>query len=426
MNELFCGTGRRLWLAGLLAAMGWLCCGPATVAGQEGDEAESDILERDKQLIARITKPEGTVPIHWRVTWKHSPATSAVVSWDTLEPGRQHRVHVRSEDGAFERTIDCQRNGQYTAAADSPFKLYYHHARLEDLKPSTKYFVQMESDGQKSAEYWFLTAPDDDRPIRLLAGGDSRSGQTQRRFMNRRMVRLMDEMPNVLALAHGGDYIYDGRQLDQWWVWLGDYELTVSDDKRLLPIIPARGNHDRGPLFDEIFDFPPNDTNYYTTILSPQVCLITANTEISLRGDQSIWLDKELAAVRGKHRWLLAQYHQPAWPAVKHPGSAVRHFVPLFEKYNVDLVLESDGHVLKRTVPIRDGKHDPTGVVYVGEGGLGVGQRSPKSDRWYLQKPGMAISAHHVQMITFHPDRLEYKAIGMDGATLDEYVREPR
>ena len=104
----------------------------------------------------------------------------------------------------------------------------------------------------------------------------------------------------------------------------------------------------------------------------------------------------------------------------------MQHFVPLFEQYNIDLVCEADGHNIKRTLPIRNNKHDPTGIVYIGEGGLGVGQRRPKTDRWYLQKPGMASAAHHVQLLTFNPDRLDYKVIGMDGATLDTYVISPR
>jgi hypothetical protein len=386
------------------------------------DDVKS-VIEQDKELIAKITKPVGTVPIHWRVTWREDPSTKAVVSWNTIEEGATHQLHLRSEDGSRKEVVTCQRNGKFTGDGHP---LFYHHARLTKLKPATKYFVQMESDGKKSAEFWFLTAPAEDKSIRLLFGGDSRSGQTQRRFMNRRMARLMQELPDTLALAHGGDYIVNGRVLSQWWVWMADHELTVTDESRLLPIIPARGNHDPGPLFNEIFDFPPDDLNYYAVNLSPKVRWVTLNTETSMAGDQKTWLKSELAAARPKHRWVAAQYHRPAWPAVKGPSSALQHCVPLFEEYNIDLVCEADGHNLKRTVPIRAGKQDPTGIVYIGEGGLGVGQRRPKTDRWFLQKPGMAISAHHVQLLTFSNDRLDYKAIGMDGATLDTYVISPR
>ena len=91
-------------------------------------------------------------------------------------------------------------------------------------------------------------------------------------------------------------------------------------------------------------------------------------------------------------------YHRPAFPAVKRPAST-SSFIPLLEKYNVDLVLESDGHALKQTCPIRDNKCSEDGVIYVGEGGLGVGQRNAgKNYKWYFDG-GYAFSQHHIQSI---------------------------
>lgn len=100
-------------------------------------------------------------------------------------------------------------------------------------------------------------------------------------------------------------------------------------------------------------------------------------------------------------------------------------FVPLFEKYNVDLALESDGHCIKRTVPIRNGKQNPTGVVYVGEGGLGVGQRRPKQDHWYL-KDGYTGRGHHVMQLSFSNDALTVETIMLEGNTVDKTTLKPR
>jgi len=100
--------------------------------------------------------------------------------------------------------------------------------------------------------------------------------------------------------------------------------------------------------------------------------------------------------------------------------------VPLFEKFNLDLVVESDGHVIKRTVPIRNEKKDPTGIVYVGEGGLGVPQRKPKSDRWYLQKPGMTGAGHHVMRVTFGKNKMDYEVILLDRKQADKHQFLPR
>jgi hypothetical protein len=109
------------------------------------------------------------------------------------------------------------------------------------------------------------------------------------------------------------------------------------------------------------------------------------------------------------------------------PGPALLFWVPLFEKHNVDLVCEADGHCIKRTVPIRNYKFDPTGIIYIGEGGLGVGQRTPRADLWYLQPPhGKCGQGHHVQLLTFAKDRLTYRVIRLGGEVFDEHHMAPR
>ena len=373
---------------------------------------------------------QGTSPAHFRVVWTNNPSTSATTSWGTAKPGTTHSVRYhRKGDPASEQVV-AARNGRFSGKER---ELYYHHVYLTDLEPSTEYVVQAKSDRDQSREFYFSTAPDHNRPFSILHGGDSRSDSTARRRVNAMMARLVaksyaneDEPDDIVGFAHGGDYIASGSNLAQWSQWLSDQESTIGMDGRLLPIIPARGNHDRGKPFNEVFGFPSDDLNYYGVDLGPQVRFVTLNTEISTAGDQAAWLENELKQARPNCRWLLAQYHRPAYPAVKFPSTALLSWVPLFEKYHVDLVLESDGHTIKRTVPIRKNKPDKTGVVYIGEGGLGVPQRTPKKGRWYLQKPGMADRGHHVFVITFTSDQIVGKCVLEDESIRDTFSRPVR
>ncbi|MGI9457275.1 MAG: metallophosphoesterase family protein, partial [Aeoliella sp.] len=300
------------------------------------------------------------------------------------------------------------------------------------LKPASRYHIVCLSDGEESRELHFVTAPDEDVPLSILFGGDSRSGLEDRKKVNGMMARMVDEQiasgrPAILAFAHGGDFIVDGRNLGQWLQWLSDHEITTTGDGRLLPIVPTRGNHDLGPIFDQVFDFPEGDGNYYTTDLSPEVRLTTLNTEISTAGDQREWLAEELLADRWNRRWYLCQYHKPAFPAVKVPSGALTSWVPLFEQYLVDLVCEADGHNIKRTPPIMGHKVDPSGVVYIGEGGLGVGQRTPKTNRWFLQATADKCgSGHHVHLITFSRERIDCRVVLLNGELFDEFALNPR
>ena len=273
---------------------------------------------------------------------------------------------------------------------------------------------------------WFRTAPSQGA-FSILYGGDSRSDGAQRRIMNRRMRALVSQNPQIIALAHGGDFIMYGGSWAQWSAWLDDWQQTTTSDGRVLPIIPARGNHETdGVLYDRVFGSPggPN-IDWFTVSIGRDFLLVVLDSNTSLGGDQRTWLDETLRAAHGT-RWVSAMYHRPAYPAVKSPGEALLHWVPLFERHDVDFVLESDGHVLKRTVPIRGGHPDPSGVVYLGEGGLGVPQRSPDTSRWYLQPPGVALSAHHVQRFDVGAERVVYRAYDAEGEVLDRYEFVPR
>ncbi len=385
-----------------------------------------------------------TSTFHHRALWIKNPSTETVLSWTTREEGQNHRIHYDTESRGGD--VSAYTHEQPTFA-DGPITMkdddwdwvepaFYHHAHLSGLEPDTDYYVVFASDDAVSDEFYFRTAPDEDVEFAILFGGDSRIAgmdpyeHTDRQKMNLRIRQLFEDHENIIALAHGGDYcmLADWRYIEPW---LTDHELTTASDGRLLPIIPARGNHDRGIGFEEKFTWPDLDRNYYyETHLSPTVSLITLNTETSLGGDQRDWLGNTLSEIRPERRWVLSQYHRPAFSSVRsmQDGAGRRNnWVTLFEEHNIDLGLESHDHALKRTLPIRSSAPDmENGIIYIGDGGLGVPQRNPDTSRWWLQEPGFAKSAHHVHVLDFGHEELHVRAYGMEGDILDDFTVEPR
>jgi hypothetical protein len=91
--------------------------------------------------------------------------------------------------------------------------------------------------------------------------------------------------------------------------------------------------------------------------------------------------------------WIIVFYHDLAYtsPSVKHAKSSLRDtYHPLFDRYNVDLVLQAHQHNYQRTYPLNynndspsnpietsnntDTYNDPAGQIYttVGTGGVGI------------------------------------------------------
>lgn len=392
-----------------------------------------------------------TEPIHLRVLFETNPSKEAVIAWTTTEAGDDHELYYdtmprssRLERGvplrrAYKHRLPSTHSAPYTLReeeANAGMHAWSHNVYLSDLRPGTTYYLTVVSDGQRSEEFHFVTAPDTNTPVKVLAVGDSRTPRVEglegtrrthpdntRRQVNSIMRQQLEAHPRIIAMLHGADYANQAHWAELYW-WLKDHtEMTTTAANRLLPIIPARGNHDLDIGFEEMFWWPDRENDfYYTTHLNAETAVITLNTEISRGGDQREWLESQLKELRPDKRWLVAMYHKPAYPSVRdYEGSAPQRssWVPLFEEYALDLSYESHDHALKRTHPIFAGEiNHERGIIYFGDGGGGVPQRHPHSDRWYLAKTGRY---HHIHLLSFSNGELDVKAIAVDDEIVDDF-----
>ncbi|MBT3585893.1 MAG: metallophosphoesterase family protein [Halobacteriovoraceae bacterium] len=366
---------------------------------------------------------------HVRVVWHEDPAHEAYVMWtsDKLRLKSYLYFDTVSRSGDLSKYKNKQRAKVRIIRTTLD---WVHKVKLTGLTPDTNYFFVAKTKDGSSREFHFRTAPANGKSFKLLLGGDSRSDRPMRQNINRHLSKLHDENSDIIALVHGGDYVANGFSWKQWKAWFEDHLLTTTPSGRLLPIIPARGNHEFASLiFNDVFARPGGilKHNYFTTKIN-NFRLITLNTNQPHGGFQKLWLKKQLKKAKKEGRWIVANYHRPAYPGYKKPGRALKHWVPLFEKYQIDLAFESDGHVLKRTVPIYKGKRDDLkGITYVGEGGLGVSLRTPKkAGEWYLQAPGYADKKYHVMMLDVGQKNMSFSVQLMDGTVFDQFDLKPK
>jgi hypothetical protein len=346
-------------------------------------------------------------PTKHLLVWNTDPSTRAAITWSTsrFNPNDQAVAYLstKQQNGSdlskYELKISAKETGMFGLCGAA---LPIFRADVKDLKPNTTYYYVVTSNGQKSEEMHFLTAPvGASVPFKLLSGGDSRSDQEQRIIMNKQLSELFTSDPAYLGLVHGGDFVATGSNCNQWAQWLDDHQATHSADRRIMPIVPTFGNHESpGPEhFAALWGDPLGGNRFYYKINIGPIDLLILNSEISVEGDQRVWLEKNLQASDASARFLIVGYHRPAYPAVKSPGDTIT-WVPMFEQYRTSLAFESDGHSLKQTCPIKQNSCVEDGVIYVGEGGLGVPQRNPsQADQWYFNNGGYAISQHHIQSL---------------------------
>ncbi|MEM7039354.1 MAG: metallophosphoesterase family protein, partial [Bacteroidota bacterium] len=325
-------------------------------------------------LLMGLTSAVKATVERFRLSFRDDPSTTIVIGWDQVD-GKDPILYYDIADYGTDHS-----QYQWTLPPDRVVEhkgMSNHFVRLSNLQPDqVYYFLVRDSDGN-SNRYSFRTIPSDPSTrLSIVAGGDSRSNQPARQRSNRLVAKLR---PHVVLF--GGDYT-NGNTTNEWIAWMDDWQLSIGPDGRITPIVATRGNHE-GNNNDtyNIFDVP-NPKAYYALNFGGLLRTYTLNSEISQVGDQATWLADDLAANDGLTPWTFAQYHRPCRPhsGVKIDQNGIyEHWIPEFEEHGVDLVVECDAHVVKRTFPILKGtsgrdyaegfyRNDSLGIVYIGEG----------------------------------------------------------
>jgi hypothetical protein len=212
----------------------------------------------------------------------------------------------------------------------------------------------------------------------------------------------------------------------------------VDSQGRLIPMVACIGNHDvtnqyncqrtDGPFFFALYDGLYPDRTYATLDFGDYLSLVLLDTgHVSpIAGEQTGWLEQSLKK-RADYPHLIVVNHVPAYPSFRNPDDQAeqigvgaenrRHWVPLFEKYSVSIVLEHHDHTFKRTRPLLNGFCDKRGITYLGDGSWGR-QRVPKTpeQRNYLDVTDMQ---YHLTLHRLEGNQAFHMALSEHGKIMD-------
>jgi len=360
-----------------------------------------------------------------RCMWREDPTTTMVIGWDQIsgyDPlfyySTNEPIGTGFEGYATIRTPDrvVQTKGMNN-----------HFVRLSKLTPDTQYFFKINDTEGSSKVYSFRTAPASPYTrLSVIAGGDSRNHRAGRINANKLVGKLRPHF-----VLFGGD-MTGGDNAKQWPVWFDDWQHTITPDGRLTPIIVTRGNHEySNKTLIDLFDAKGIDLFYGFTFGTDLLRVYTLNSLIPSGGKQQQWLAKDLKQ-NNFVQWKTAQYHHTMRPHTKakpEKNEQLVNWATLFYKYQVQLAIESDAHVVKMTYPIRPSKgpdsyegfarDDEKGTVYLGEGCWGAPLRAANDS-----KPWTRASGSFNQFKWFFVDRngIEIRTVKTDGADFVQAV----
>ena len=353
----------------------------------------------------------------YRLVLRNNPSSSVVIAWNQVS-GNNPVVYF----GTVDFGTDIAKYPQHK----SPDRIVMfrnmknNFARLNGLQPDKAYYFVIKDSEGISERYWFKTAPTGNDRISLVSGGDSRNNRLARQNANKIVAKLR---PN--AVLFGGDMTLSDTD-QQWSDWMDDWQLTITEDNQMIPVIATRGNHEKSDeTIYNLFD-TPSEKNYYSINFGRNFLKVfTLNTEIAIPGGQTNWLRNDLRATK-RSLWKIVQYHKPMRPHVarKREGHfQYANWASLFEKYNVQLVVECDSHTVKTTWPlipsIKEGsdegfiRNDRRGTIYVGEGCWGAPLRADDDPKSWTRDSG---SFNQVKWIFVSRNKMECRTVKTDNA----------
>ena len=384
------------------------------------------------QLSIQVNDPDGNPPLpdsntgHYRLIWDSDPTSTATVAWKQIS-GANGTVYYGTEDlGRAYASYPSQKSVDRTGSFISSGTINSCFAYLSGLQPDTAYYFVIKDEAGVSPRFWFLTAPDSAKPFTFVAGGDSRSYHDPRRKANRMVAKI-----RPLFVIFTGDMI-NTSDASSWNTWFEDWQETTSNDGRVYPLIPHRGNHEglyasNNNAFYQLFDTTEN--NYYSFSIGGNLLrFYVLNSEMddnaTLWNTQTSWLENDLTANAASHTHLSAGYHKPMRPHVSGKPEGIAEYnawAQLFYDSGMDLVFEADSHTTKRTWPIKpftgtgsdEGfiRDDANGTVYSGEGCWGAPLRDADDTKTWTRAAGVFNSFDWVHV---YPSYMELFTIKVD------------
>ncbi|WP_406701065.1 metallophosphoesterase family protein [Singulisphaera sp. Ch08] len=361
------------------------------------------------------------------LTWQRDPTTTMTVQW----------VAPAAPEGA---TVDFVELGKTVASQSvvtkqTPYpmtNLKVFRAELTGLTPGTEYQFQI---NKKSLTHRFRTMPAKATDsFQFVSGGDC--DVNQHAIAN----NILAAKQNPMFVLFGGDLAYDnGTSVERSLAFLRNYSQHMIDSEgRLIPMVVGIGNHEvkssygqtrkESPFYLAVHDGLYAERTFATLDFGDYLSLILLDTGhiAPIDGEQTDWLDKVLAE-RTERPHVIAVNHVPAYPSFRKfeaeggkagTGELNRtQWVPLFERHNVDVVLEHHDHTFKRTHPLKDGMVNANGIRYLGDGSWGK-LRSPASpeQRPYLAKTS---EAYHMTLHRFEGAERFHMALQENGRVID-------
>lgn len=363
------------------------------------------------------------VPDQVMQTWSGSPQTTIDIQW---------RTPTTVEDGAVRywrkgSTDTLSMAGEKKVIQDRMlFNDRYVHrytSKLTDLIPGETYHYQV---GSKSKNVWtdietFQTERSELKSFSFVWFGDTHCFPDSGKLVSSAAIKN----PDVAFYSIAGDLVSTGLYRDEWDRLFG-HAGNVFAQK---PLMPVPGNHDRqdglgAQLYYDLFSLPQNgpekvdkESSYFFEYGNALFIMIDATFNVD---DHTAWIEKVLANTNAK--WKFVMFHFPPYNFEEPYPDIQKAWVPLFDRYHVDMVMGGHIHYYMRSQPMNNGvvvDSFDKGTVYA------ISISIPSKHNEMAEEPYAVkrySEGYFYQRVSIEENVMRYQSIDSDGVVKDEFA----
>ena len=401
----------------------------AVVSGQE----IKPLLDSESRYIRQIVAQDNS--------------TSRTIMWQSDNSEADAVIEYRLEGAEKTQTIGATDK----AFTDDGSTTYIHEATLTGLTPNTKYEYRVGYGTDRRSD-WYRLETAGASVYDVLIYPDSQSGDYSQweEIVKNSALRT----PRTALYISMGDLVDNGEHAYQWRTWLNSIRPLSAN----VPLATTLGNHEMYTLdwkmrepyaYLNYFAVPPNgneifNRRYYSYDFGDvhyvvlDTMLYESNHEDNhdthhpdLYDVQVQWLRQDLMA--NTKKWIVVLMHRDPFQYAFDRSDANRAvgfddegvlFMPIFDEFNVDLVLSAHLHSYRNRGHVRNFERDASGPLYILTGIAGDARR-PK---WKQHPLDVYVAPdrdkNNYMTMTVTPNKLIVKAFLPDGTQLDESVIE--
>ena len=401
----------------------------AVVTGQE----IKPLLDSESRYIRQIVTQDNSTSrtIMWQ---SDSSEADAVIEYRLV--GDEHTQTIGATDKAF---------------TDDGSTTYIYEATLTGLAPNTKYEYRVGYGTDRRSD-WYSLETAGGNVYDVLIYPDSQSADYSQWEEIVKSSALHN--PRTALYISMGDLVDNGEQAYQWRTWLNSIKPLSAN----VPLATTLGNHEMYTLdwkmrepyaYLNYFAVPPNgnetfNRRYYSFDFGDvhyvvlDTTLYESNHEDNhdthhpdLYDVQVQWLRQDLAA--NTKKWTVVLMHRdPFQYAFNRPGASRDVgfneegvlFMPIFDEFNVDLVLSAHLHSYRNRGHVRNFERDASGPLYILTGIAGDARRPNWKEHPLDVYVAPDRDKNNYMTMTVTPNKLIVKAFLPDGTQLDESVIE--